>query len=93
MRTVAGPCLQSCTTKLQAAGPSHRAQAVQLNQQNPADHHSPLCPLQVPYRDPQGPGPIIAAPYLYFAQLQSKSTSEKEKLGCFIDFQTTLVFD
>jgi hypothetical protein len=25
--------------------------------------------------------PIIAAPYLHFAQLQSKSTSEKEKHG------------
>jgi hypothetical protein len=49
------------------------------------------------------PGPIIAAPYLHFAQLQSKSTSEKEKhsfsdgkrftdfvlLRCFIDFQNT----
>ena len=25
-----------------------------------------------------GPGPIIATPYLHFAQLQSKSTSEKK---------------
>jgi hypothetical protein len=43
----------------------------------------------------RGLGPIIAAPYLHFAQLQSKSTSEKEKHGekhsfsdgkCFTDF-------
>ena len=40
-------------------------------------------------------GPIIATPYLHFGQLQSKSTSEKEKHGekhsfsdgkCFTDF-------
>jgi hypothetical protein len=29
----------------------------------------------------RGPGLIIAAPYLHFAQLHSKSTSEKEKHG------------
>jgi hypothetical protein len=29
----------------------------------------------------RGPGPIIAASYLHFAQLQRKSTSKKEKHG------------
>jgi hypothetical protein len=47
------------------------AQAAQLNRRNPAD-----CGLGT-----RGPDPIIAAPYLHFAQLQSKSTSEKEKHG------------
>jgi hypothetical protein len=49
------------------------AQAIQLNRRNPADHHSP--------GRARGPGPIIAAPYLHFTQIQSKSTSEKEKHG------------
>jgi hypothetical protein len=47
------------------------AQAAPLNRRNPAD-----CGLGT-----RGPDPIIAAPYLHFAQLQSKSTSEKEKHG------------
>jgi hypothetical protein len=51
-------------------------QAVQLNWGNPADHHSPCADCVLGTR---GPGPIIAASYLHFAQLQPKSTSEKEK--------------
>jgi hypothetical protein len=49
MRTVAVPCLQSCTTKLQAVGPSCPAESTETC-------WSPLtlCRLQV--RDP-GPGP------------------------------------
>ena len=51
-----------------AAGPSYPAEST-----DPADHHSP--------GRARGPGPIIAAPYLHFTQIQSKSTSEKEKHG------------
>ena len=69
-----------------------------MNQQNPADRHSPAdCGLgkSLGTRLARDRGPIIAAPYLHFAQLQSKSTSEKEKHGdkhsfsdgkCFTDF-------
>jgi hypothetical protein len=67
MRTVADPCLQSSTSKLQAA-----AQAVQMNRRNSTDHHSPCADCELGTR---GTGPIIAAPYLHFVQLQSKSTS------------------
>jgi hypothetical protein len=52
------------------------SQAVQLNRGNPADHHSPCADCGLGTR---GPGPIIAASYLHFAQLQPKSTSKKEK--------------
>jgi hypothetical protein len=54
------------------------AQAVQLNRGNPADHHSPCSDCGLGTR---GPGPLIAASYLQFAQLQPKSTSKKEKHG------------
>jgi hypothetical protein len=53
------------------------AQAVQLNRRNPADHHSlcPDCGLGTRCRCPD---PIIAAPYLHFAQLQSKYKWERK---------------
>ena len=54
------------------------AQAVQLNRRNRADHHSPCADCGLGTR---GTGVIIAMPCLHFAQLQSKSTSEKEKHG------------
>ena len=107
MRTVAGPCLQSCTSKLQAAGPSCPDEPTE-SCGSPLTRNHPLhadCGLGTR-------GLIIAAPYLHFAQLQSKSTSEKEILKhgekhsfsdgkcftdfvlprCFIDFQTTRHF-
>ena len=53
-------------------------QVVQLNRRNPADHHSSYadCGLGIRARARSS-----VAPYLHFAQLQSKSTSEKEKHG------------
>jgi hypothetical protein len=51
------------------------AQAVQLNRRNPADHHSPCADWGLWTR---GPDPIIAVPYLHFAQLQSKYKWERK---------------
>ena len=100
MRTVAGPCLQSCTSKLQAAGPSCPAESTE-------SCWSPFTLSRLRARN-RGRDPIIAAPYLHFAQLQSKYKWERKTwkkhsfsdgkrfndfvlLRCFIDFQTTLV--
>jgi hypothetical protein len=101
MRTVACPCLQSCTSKLQASGPSCPAESRE-------SCWSPLTLCWLQARDP-GPGPNHCGVIFAFCTIATKKYKWERKtwkkhsfsdgkrftdfvlLRCFIDFQTTLV--